>query len=381
MGIQLLWLWAGVVLGVLGCRFGLRDRGVDVLADVPADVLDYVPADVLAGDAAIAEFSEFAAFSEARYHQAVELAQFKGDFLARTAHELRSPLSTLMGLHQLILADLCDSPEEERQCVAQAYEAAQNFYGLLETVIEVSQLELGRKSLDIQPLAIDLLTEDVVTSVQLPLADRNVRFQVVPWATVSNDATDDVTDDATDDATADDASTLPAVKADYGCLRQVLIQLILMAAELKATDLTWSVVPSADGEQIGFVLSDNRAPEAWQETLADWPQPQTFMPVAASANQAEAHADLKALKNQWTPARLSPGLSLWVQRQLIESMGGRLTLGAAAIASASSPAPSSDSSSAPFSDDPSSDSDSPNAFLFLESPAPQEQLCCWFNRA
>ncbi|GBF84663.1 histidine kinase dimerization/phospho-acceptor domain-containing protein [Aphanothece sacrum] len=54
------------------------------------------------------------------YQMAVQLSQFKSGFLAKTSHELRSPLSTLMGLHQLILSDLCENHEEEREFIEQA---------------------------------------------------------------------------------------------------------------------------------------------------------------------------------------------------------------------------------------------------------------------
>ena len=48
------------------------------------------------------------------YQMASEMSKFKAGFLARTSHELRSPLSTMIGTLQLILSDLCDDPAEER---------------------------------------------------------------------------------------------------------------------------------------------------------------------------------------------------------------------------------------------------------------------------
>jgi signal transduction histidine kinase len=43
------------------------------------------------------------------YHMAVAINHLKSSFLARVAHELRSPLSSMISLHQIILADLCES--------------------------------------------------------------------------------------------------------------------------------------------------------------------------------------------------------------------------------------------------------------------------------
>ena len=44
-------------------------------------------------------------YNELAYQMAQEMSDFKGGFLARVTHELRSPLNGLIGLHQLILED------------------------------------------------------------------------------------------------------------------------------------------------------------------------------------------------------------------------------------------------------------------------------------
>ncbi len=54
---------------------------------------------------------------------AAQMGQYKAGFLARTFHELGSPLTSLISLYQLILSDLCDSPAEERDCIAQAQQS------------------------------------------------------------------------------------------------------------------------------------------------------------------------------------------------------------------------------------------------------------------
>ena len=43
------------------------------------------------------------------YQLAQQMSQFKAGFLTRVSHELRSPLNSMIGLHQLILSDFsCD---------------------------------------------------------------------------------------------------------------------------------------------------------------------------------------------------------------------------------------------------------------------------------
>lgn len=69
------------------------------------------------------------------YFMAREMSQFKAGFLARTTHELRSPLNGLIGLHQLILSDLCEDPAEEREFIGQAHERTLKLLKLIDEIL------------------------------------------------------------------------------------------------------------------------------------------------------------------------------------------------------------------------------------------------------
>ena len=77
------------------------------------------------------------------YQMAQEINQLKTGFLGRAAHELRSPLSSLISLHQLILFDFCESPEEEKQFLEHAYQSAQKLLEMIDELILVSKLDYG----------------------------------------------------------------------------------------------------------------------------------------------------------------------------------------------------------------------------------------------
>jgi signal transduction histidine kinase len=88
------------------------------------------------------------------YYIAREMSQFKAGFLARTTHVLRSPLNGLIGLHQLILSDLCENPEEEREFISQAHERALKLLKLIDEILNVARTEYGTNKLNIQPLSL-----------------------------------------------------------------------------------------------------------------------------------------------------------------------------------------------------------------------------------
>lgn len=118
--------------------------------------------------------------TEIAYQLAIQMSQFKAGFLARTSHELRSPLNSLIGLHQLILSDLCDDPAEERAFVAQANSSALKLINLIDQILEVSRVEHGNSKLEIQPLQLATVLAEVYNLTHLIAANRNIHLHLSP---------------------------------------------------------------------------------------------------------------------------------------------------------------------------------------------------------
>jgi hypothetical protein len=103
-----------------------------------------------------------------------ELHQMKSGFLAQTSHELRSPLSSLMSLLQLILNDLCEDPQEERDFLHQAYGAAQRLMEMIDELVKVSKMTTGAIALQYSPVEMNILLEEVYALTHLQAANRNI---------------------------------------------------------------------------------------------------------------------------------------------------------------------------------------------------------------
>ncbi|WP_017319278.1 sensor histidine kinase [Mastigocladopsis repens] len=114
------------------------------------------------------------------YQMAREMSQFKAGFLARTTHVLRSPLNGLIGLHQLILSDLCENPEEEREFITEAHERALKLLKLIDEILSVARIEHGTNKLNIQPLRLAELLQEVHSLTYMLAENRNFPFQVLP---------------------------------------------------------------------------------------------------------------------------------------------------------------------------------------------------------
>ena len=114
------------------------------------------------------------------YQMASQISQFKGGFLARVSHELRSPLNGIIGAHQLILADLCDDPAEEREFVATAHASALKMVAIIDDILQVARIEHGKQRINIEPVQLAEVFEEVYRLTYLQAADRNIRLQVDP---------------------------------------------------------------------------------------------------------------------------------------------------------------------------------------------------------
>lgn len=113
------------------------------------------------------------------YQESLLNSRFKAGFLGRIAHEIRSPLSSLMGLHQLIINDLCESQEEEREFIEDAYNYAKKLMGILDRLISVSKLEVGKLSLEIQKVNLGELLTDIHEVMTLQASNRNLKLMLV----------------------------------------------------------------------------------------------------------------------------------------------------------------------------------------------------------
>ena len=110
------------------------------------------------------------------HQRGLALAQYQAGFLANTSHELRSPFNQIISLHQLILEDLCEGPEEERQFLAQAQEAITRVLKNLDLLISVSKLEIGRLEPDLQPVSLAEVFSQVKKLLEMPAANRSCRL-------------------------------------------------------------------------------------------------------------------------------------------------------------------------------------------------------------
>ena len=177
------------------------------------------------------------------YQMASEMSKFKAGFLARTSHELRSPLSTMIGTLQLILADLCDDPAEEREFVEQAHVAALKLVKLIDEIISVAKTEHGTDRMDIEPIQLAKVFDEVDDLTYLQAANRGIRLEILP----------------------PDPGIY--VLADLPRFRQVLVNLVDTAvAQMEEGSISVSAHSSPQSGYVHIWVDDQRSVSAWSES-------------------------------------------------------------------------------------------------------------------
>ncbi|MCC7107149.1 MAG: GAF domain-containing protein, partial [Chloroflexi bacterium] len=111
------------------------------------------------------------------YRQAQEAVQTREEFLSVAAHELRTPLASLLGFTQLALRRLSQISEDDPRLetlLSHVYQQANRINRLIGQLLDLSRIQAGRLMLD--PVATDLsaLAEEVVQAVQARSSQQEV---------------------------------------------------------------------------------------------------------------------------------------------------------------------------------------------------------------
>jgi signal transduction histidine kinase len=214
------------------------------------------------------------------YEMAREMSRFQAGFLARTTHELRSPINGLLGLHQLILNDLCENPEEEREFVAQAYERSLKLLKMIDEILGIARTEHGTNKLELQPIRLTNILQEVHQLTYILAANRNYPFHV------------------------SFPDTEITILADYRWMRQVLLNLVDTTI-LKMTEgsiyLSANIEPTTNSAQISL----------------DVPSETVIFSESIDLITSEDET------NHENP-QLSSGMKLLLNQKLLAVMGGKL---------------------------------------------------------
>jgi PAS domain S-box-containing protein len=208
----------------------------------------------------------------------------KSTFLATMSHELRTPLNAILGYCELLLEEAAGDQPALVADLARIGAAGRDLLGLIDSILDLSEIESGALRLRSERLVIAPLVDEVVATVR-PLVDKQGNT-----------------------LTVDRAPDLGEIWADPGRVRQVLLNLLSNASKFTERGaLTLRVARErADGQEWLSVRVSDTGIGMTPEQLS-W--------VAAPFWQADPST---------TRRHSGAGLGLALTQRLCALMGGRL---------------------------------------------------------
>ncbi len=130
------------------------------------------------------------------------LEQVRTEFVANVSHELRTPLTAIQGYLETLLGGALEEPEHARRFLEIAFRHTERLGRLLNDLTDLSNIELNKVKLALEPVALDEVIDSVLAIMQPRAEARRVTLS------------------------AEVARDLPAASADHDRLAQILINLV-----------------------------------------------------------------------------------------------------------------------------------------------------------
>jgi signal transduction histidine kinase len=212
-----------------------------------------------------------------------EVDQMKDDFISMASHELRAPITAVRGYLSLFLEDAFGKMEEKPKGVLQTtFAIATHLAGLVEDLLDVSRIEQGRMSMNLEEVDMAPVIEEIVKQLHFEAEKKGLAFTYEKPAT-----------------------PLPMVKVDVARLKQVLINLCSNAIKYTpkgSVTVTTEVTPE---KMLEIRVTD------------------TGLGMSAEA-QEKLFQKFYRVKTDETSLIPGTGLGLWITKKIVETMKGRI---------------------------------------------------------
>jgi len=84
----------------------------------------------------------------------------KSAFLATMSHEIRTPMNAILGVQELLLTSK-QFPDNEKTLLKSAHSSAESLLGILNQVLDLSKIEAGKLTLNLEPCCLNTLVDNI----------------------------------------------------------------------------------------------------------------------------------------------------------------------------------------------------------------------------
>jgi two-component system, sensor histidine kinase and response regulator len=213
----------------------------------------------------------------------IELNQLKNRFMGMAAHDLRNPLSGIIGFSELLLAgDFGELSEEQKPIIERLHATGGRMLNLVNDLLDVSVIESGRLTLRIEPHSLRAMIEEQLKLHRLTADKKQIGL---------------VTDYQTEEVT----------EFDRERMMQVFDNLLGNAIKFSPAGSRIGIQLAHHADRIQFSISDQG-------------------PGLNEADQAKLFGTFQKLSAQPTAGEKGTGLGLAISQKIVEAHGGTIAV-------------------------------------------------------
>ncbi|MDO5408163.1 MAG: response regulator [Eubacteriales bacterium] len=103
--------------------------------------------------------------------------QAKSEFLSNMSHDIRTPMNAIVGMVAIAIANM-DSPARVKDCLQKIALSSQQLLGLINNVLDMSKIERGKMSLNMDVISLKDTVSDIVNIIQPQVKAKRQAFDV-----------------------------------------------------------------------------------------------------------------------------------------------------------------------------------------------------------
>jgi len=250
----------------------------------------------------------------------LEVEQMKQELISIATHELRTPITGIKGYLDMILAgDTGELNAETKETLQETAGITQKLADLVDDLLNVGRIEQGR--IEVKPVAMDLakLISDVIKEISIQAKQKNLEL-VMLNASEASSANADISNKSRDSSASPQNDKI-MVKADPDRTRQVLINLIGNA--IKYTE-KGSVTVSIGNSSRVTSNNNNYSSSGNEKSGQVITHVQDTGLGMSKEGQEKLFSKFYRVKTEKTRSITGTGLGLWITKQIVELMGGKI---------------------------------------------------------
>lgn len=209
-----------------------------------------------------------------------ELNQLKNKFLGMAAHDLRNPLSSIRGFSEILLMELENITDEQKEFLTLINTTSDQMLRLVNDLLDVSVIESGKLDLQLKKGSIRKLVEERIKIGEVVASKKNSRI-------------------------SKRLSDVPEITFDANRIVQVIDNLISNAVKFSPPGSEVNVGLSMEGSEVMICVKDNG-------------------PGLSEEDKRKLFGEFQRLSAQPTGGEKSTGLGLSIAKKIIEAHKGRI---------------------------------------------------------